>query len=175
MGGAILRLLLRAASPLWAADQGVCFSCFGVVVAVGGARGLSCYWFQPSGSMLGGDRPEQQGHDITVVILLHFFDLTVGTLRFDLANQTAGAMPIVGGKWFPAVDGHAAQRTVTVAEGLVSLRFADDLLVRFADASQFEFVENVGHHVGAEGLHLRSGLAPNELLKIALLQIPFQG
>jgi len=38
----------------------------------------------------------------------------------------------------PAVDGHAAQRTVTVAKGFVSLRFADDLLVRFADASQFE-------------------------------------
>src|SRR5438874_11115654 len=78
------------------------------------------------------DRPEQQGHDITVVILLHFFVLTVGTLRFDLANQTAGAMPLVGGKRFPAVNGYAAQRSVTVAKGLVSLRFADDLLVRFA-------------------------------------------
>src|SRR5205809_1295684 len=48
------------------------------------------------------DRAEQQGHDITVVILLHFFGFTVGTLRFDLANQTAGAMPLVGGKRFPA-------------------------------------------------------------------------
>src|SRR5438046_9761730 len=84
-------------------------------------------------------------------------------------------MPIVGGKWFPAVDGHAAQRTVTVAKGFVSLRFADDLLVRFADASQFEFVENVGHHVGAEGLHIGGGRMANELLKLAFLQIPFQG
>src|SRR5216117_1650705 len=67
------------------------------------------------------DRAEQQGHDITVVILLHFFGFTVGTLRFDLANQTAGAMPLVGGKRFPAVNGHAAQRSVTVAKGLVSL------------------------------------------------------
>src|SRR5437016_11386252 len=31
-------------------------------------------------------------------LLLHFFGFTVGTLRFDLANQTAGAMPLVGGK-----------------------------------------------------------------------------
>src|SRR2546429_6776254 len=76
------------------------------------------------------DRAEQQGHDITVVILLHFFGFTVGTLRFDLANQTAGAMPLVGGKRFPAVNGHAAQRSVTVAKGLVSLRFADHVFDR---------------------------------------------
>ena len=68
----------------------------------------------------------------------------------------------------------ATQRTVTVAKGFVSLRFADDLLVRFADASQFELVENVGHHVGAEGLHIGGGRTANELLKIAFLQIPFQ-
>lgn len=85
-------------------------------------------------------------------------------------------MPIIGGKRFPAVDGHTAQRTVrALAKGLVSLGFADDLIVRFADAVQFEFVENVGHHVGTEGLRLRSGLTANELLKIAFLEIPFQG
>ena len=85
-------------------------------------------------------------------------------------------MPIVGGKRFPAVDGHTAQRTVrAVAKGLVTLGFANDFIVRFADAVQFEFVKNVGHHVGTEGLHIRSGLTANELLKIAFLQIPFQG
>ena len=85
-------------------------------------------------------------------------------------------MPIVGGERFPAVDGHTAQRTVrAVAKGLVSLGFADDLMVRFADAVQFEFVENVGHHVGTEGLHFRSGLTTNELLKMAIPQITFQG
>jgi hypothetical protein len=42
------------------------------------------------------------------------------------------------------------------------------------EASQLEFVENVGHHVGTEGLRLWSGLTTNELLKIAFLQIPFQ-
>ena len=82
-------------------------------------------------------------------------------------------MPIVGGKRFPAIDGHAAQRAVTaVAKGLVSLGFVDDLMDRFADALQLEFVENVGYHVGAEGLHIRSGLTANELLKIAFAQVP---
>ena len=85
-------------------------------------------------------------------------------------------MPIVGGERFPAVDGHTAQCPVrAVAKGLVALGFADDFLVRFADALQFEFVENVGHHIGTESLHLRSGLATNELLEVALLEVPFQG
>ena len=84
-------------------------------------------------------------------------------------------MSIVRGKRFPPVDGHTAQRTVrAVAKGLVSLGLADDFIVRFADVVQFEFVENVGHHVGTESLRLRSGLTANELLKIAFLQIAFQ-
>jgi hypothetical protein len=85
-------------------------------------------------------------------------------------------MPIVGGKRFPAVEGHTAQRTVaTVAKGLVSLGFAEDLLDRFVEAVQLELVQNVGHHLGAEGLHLRRRLTAQELLKITFLQIPFQG
>lgn len=40
-------------------------------------------------------------------------------------------------------------------------------------AVQLEFVQNVGHHIGAEGLHLRCGLTANELLEVFLLQIPF--
>src|SRR5436305_2080877 len=74
-------------------------------------------------------------------------------------------MPIVGGKWFPAVDGHAAQRTVTVAKGFVSLRFADDLLVRFADASQFAVSSlRVSPIVSLSGVHRGCWMVVRSLL-----------
>ncbi len=80
-------------------------------------------------------------------------------------------MSLVGGERFPAVNGHAAQRPVAVAKGFIPLRFVDHLFDRVADAVQFEFVQNVGHHLGAEGLHLRHGLSANQHLEIVLFQI----
>jgi hypothetical protein len=32
------------------------------------------------------DRPEKHGHDIAVVILIHFFEFTPAALHFDLAD-----------------------------------------------------------------------------------------
>src|SRR5260370_41474787 len=61
------------------------------------------------------DRAEKHGHDVTVVILLHFFDLAAA-LHFDLAYQAVWTVPIIRSEWLPAVDGHAAQGAVaTVA------------------------------------------------------------
>ena len=62
------------------------------------------------------------------------------------------------------------QRTVrALAKGFVSLGLADDLIHRVAHAVQLEFVQNIGHDIRAEGLHLRRGLTADELLEVALL------
>ena len=84
-------------------------------------------------------------------------------------------MPLVGGKRFPPVDGHTAQRSVTVAKSFVALGFKEDVFDGVAKALQFEFVQNIGHHLGTEGLHLRRGLPANQLLEITPFQIAFQG
>ncbi len=110
-----------------------------------------------------------------MVILIYFFELTRAALHFDLADQAVWAMPIVGGKRFPSVNGHAAQGTVaTIAKGLIPLSRVDHALHRFLDAVQLQLVQNTGDDIGAEGLHIRRGLTADELLKITFLQIPFQ-
>jgi len=82
-------------------------------------------------------------------------------------------MPIIGAKRFPAVHGHAAQGTVaTIAKGLVPLGLVDHVLHRSVEAIQMQLVQNIGHHIGAEGLHVRCGMTANELLEVFLLQIP---
>ena len=137
------------------------------------ARFLIEHRFDPQHDI--DDRPEQHGHDIAVVILIHFFEVTRVALHFDLADQAVWAMPIIGGKRFPAVHGHAAQGAVaTIAKGLVPLGLVDHVLHRFVEALQMQLVQNIGHHIGAEGLHVRCGMTANELLEVFLLQIPFQ-
>src|SRR5258707_5589335 len=55
----------------------------------------------------------------------------------------------------PAVHGHAAQGTVaTIAKGLVPLGIVDYVLHRSVEALQMQLVQNIGHHIGAEGLHV---------------------
>jgi hypothetical protein len=89
-----------------------------------------------------------------VVILIHFFDLAAA-LHFDFAHQAVRAVPIIGGEWFPAVDGHAAQGAVaTVAKCFVPFGLVDDLLDRCTDSVQMQFIQNVGDDVGAERLHI---------------------
>ena len=100
-----------------------------------------------------------------MVVLLDDFRLTIRTLPFDLAYQTMRAMLLVRRDRFPAVDGHAAQRSVIFTKGFVALRLVDHVFVRVAHTLQFQFVQNVRYHLGAEGL-LRRGLAADELLKI---------
>ena len=84
-------------------------------------------------------------------------------------------MPIIGGEWFPAVDGHAAQSAVaTVAKCFVPLGLVDDLLDRCTDSVQMQFIQNVGDDVGAERLHILHRVAANQLLEVAFFEIPFE-
>jgi hypothetical protein len=79
-------------------------------------------------------------------------------------------MPIVGGKRFPAVDGHAAQGAVaTVAKGFVPLGLPDHVFHRFTDFVQMQFIQNVGNDVGTESLYILLRLATDEHLKVAFL------
>jgi hypothetical protein len=116
-------------------------------------------------------RPEQQGHDVAVVILLDFLNLTVVLLPFHFAHQAMGTMSLVGRKRFPAVHRHAAQRPITIAKGFVPLRFVDHVVDRVADTVQFKLVQNVGHHLGAEGLLLWRRLPTKQHLEIGLFQV----
>jgi len=109
-----------------------------------------------------------------MIVLLHLFDLTPGALDFEMAHQTLRAVAIVGREGLPAIDGHAAQGTVgTFAESFVALGLGDDLCERAAHAAQLQLVSYVGHHVGAEGFHLWRGLAADQLLEVAFLEIAF--
>ena len=53
------------------------------------------------------------GHDIAVVILMHFFEVTRAALHFDLADQAVWAMPIIGGKHSPSGRSRDGARSTT--------------------------------------------------------------
>jgi len=83
-------------------------------------------------------------------------------------------MPIIGGKRFPAVHGHAAQGTVaTIAKGLVPLGIVDYVLHRSVEALQMQLVQTLAT-TSALKAFTSGWMTANELLEVFLLQIPFQ-
>ena len=78
-------------------------------------------------------------------------DAEVACLKSGAVKQGPGIAelrPIQG----PGMCGADFPLRVTMLGEGGPLGFADDLFVRFAESWQFEFVQNVRHYIGAEGL-----------------------
>ncbi len=95
-----------------------------------------------------------------MVVLRDFLDLAAGAFDFDLAHQAMRTMPVIGGKRLPAIDGGATQGAVgTLAKYLIAFSPPENILNSPAHTAQMQFVQDVGYNVGAEGFHIRRGVA----------------
>ena len=114
-------------------------------------------------------RAEQHGHHITVVVLIHLFDITPGAFDFDLAHQAVRTVAIIGSEGLPAVDGHAAQSAVgALAEHLVAFGLPDDVFKIFPHGDQIQLIEHIGHNVGTKCFHVGCRVPADQLLKVAI-------
>src|SRR6266581_115448 len=69
------------------------------------ARLLIEHWFDADNDI--DNRTQKQSDDIAMVVLIDLLDLACRTFYFDFAHQAVRAMPIIGRKGFPSIQGHA--------------------------------------------------------------------